>query len=360
MRICFLAHAGSIHTLRWAAFFRDQGHECHILSLTIPVETLNGVTFHIIRHPFRISYQQSNWHYLLQLPTIWKLIRRIKPDILNAHFLSSYGFLGALTCPRGLPFVISLHGSDILIIPKRSRLHRWVAIFSLQRAWLITSVAKHMTDALMQYASPEKLILTQQYGIDTNDFYFQKEDHPRSKIVLSTRPMVKVSQLEILIQAAANLREYNSPLEFYLAGNGEFRNALEKKVSTLQLQQVVHFIGQIPHKQMPDLLRQIAIYISTSSSDGASISLLEAMACGAFPVVTDIPANREWIQHGHNGLLAQPGSITDLTEKIIQAWYDEPLRQRAAALNLEIIREHGDYQINMRKIEQAFQNLIQN
>jgi glycosyltransferase involved in cell wall biosynthesis len=359
MKICFLAHANSIHTIRWAAFFRDHGHECHIISLTRPDDTLHGVTFHIIPHPFHISYEHSNWHYLLQTPTIWRHIHRIQPDIVNAHFLSSYGFLGALICPKSIPLVLSLHGSDILIIPKRSKLHRWITVFSLKRARLIISVAQHMTDVLHQYISLEKPVLTMQYGIDTDIFHPPKEIKPRLPIVISLRSMVNISHLEILLLAIAYLKDLGSPLQFYLAGNGELRPALEKQAVDQGIQDMMHFVGQIPHQQLPNTLRQVAIYVSTSASDGTSLSLLEAMACGTFPVVTDIPANREWIQHGVNGLLIQPGSPTDLAENILHAWCNDPLRIQAISLNWDIVRERGNYQTNMSKIEQAFINLKQ-
>ena len=270
----------------------------------------------------------------------------------------SYGFLGALTCPKKIPLVISLHGSDILIIPKRSWFHRQIAIFSLGRAKLITSVAQHMTDVLHQYVSMNKSILTSQYGINIHDFYPPNEVQPRLPIGLSTRAMFKVSHLEVLLQSAANLKELNFPLRFFLAGNGELQPSLEKLSIQLGIQEMVRFVGQVPPQEMPSILRQIAIYISTSVSDGTSLAMLEAMACGAFPVVTDIPANREWVDHGENGLLTQPGSSEDLAEKLMQAWNDEPLRRHAAAVNWDIVRERGDYHTNMQKIVKAFENLL--
>ena len=358
MKICFLADASSIHAKRWITFFRDQGYECIILTFNKPADNIPGVRLYILKHPFRISYEHSNWQYLLQLPTIWGLIRRFKPDIVNAHFLSSYGFLAALACPKKVPLVISLYGSDILIIPKRSLLHRFVAIYSLKHAQLITSVAQHMTIALQQYISNQKPVLTMQYGINTQVFCPPLVIVDRAPIALSTRSMVKVSQLETLLQAALILKETQSPLRFDIAGNGELRSKLENLTVNLGLRKMVHFVGVIPPEQMPDTLHRMAIYISTSVSDGASLSLLEAMACGALPVVTDIPANREWITHGDNGLLTQPGSPEDLAEKLTQAWGDESLRQKAAKRNWEIIRERGDYQTNMSKIEQEFNKLI--
>ena len=79
--------------------------------------------------------------------------------------------------------------------------------------------------------------------------------------------------------------------------------ALEREVESLNINSSVKFLGRVPHEEMPNLLAQADIYVSTSLHDGTSVSLLEAMGSGAFPVVTDIPSNREWIINGENGFL---------------------------------------------------------
>ena len=161
MRICFLAHGSSIHTRRWTDYFRDKGHQVSVITLTA-AEPQPGIELCDLHQPHRISYERTNWHYLMQLPRLWKTVREIQPDILNAHFLSSYGVLGAMVRPAGCPFVISLHGSDILVIPRRSNVLRLAARYALGRADLITSVAQHVTRILAAYLRPGKPVLTLQ------------------------------------------------------------------------------------------------------------------------------------------------------------------------------------------------------
>ncbi len=357
MKICFLAHAASIHTRRWAGYFRDRGHRVSIVSLT-PAEPEPGLDLYNLAGRRQIHYERTNWHYLLKLPQLWTAVRHIRPDLLNAHFLSSYGVLGALVRPPGCPLIVSLHGSDILVIPNKSVLHRWAARFALSRADIVTSPAEHMTQLLPKYMALNKPILTLQYGVDTRVFFAPSPKLPRAPLCLSNRALVSVSNLETLLLAAHELEQLGSPLQIYLAGEGDQLSFLKSRAAMLNLGQRVSFIGRVDSGRMPHLLRSAALYVSTSLSDGASLSLLEAMACGAFPVVSDIPANREWISDGLNGYLVSPRSPSELAQRLQAAWNQPALRQAAAEYNGPLIHEKGDYHRNMGVTEAAFKELL--
>jgi len=354
MKICFLAHGVSIHTRKWARYFRDQGHQVSLVTLT-PDEPMPGMEIYDLKHCWHVSYENTNWHYLLKLPRLWKVVRDIKPDILIAIFLSSYGMLGALVRLKRSPLVIRVCGSDIFVFPKLSFIHSLLTRFALSRADLVISVAQHMTQTLSDYMAADKPVLTQQYGIDTNQFFPPHEAvSSRAPVCLSNRAMVPICNLETILLAACKLEAQGSPLHINLAGHGEQFNLLKQKADALKLRDRVSFVGHIDHVRMPEELQAASIYISMSLSDGTSISLMEAMACGAFPVVSDIPANREWITDGVNGYLVSPHSPDQLAQRLNDAWNRHELRKRAAERNWSIIREKGDYKKNMAIIESAF------
>jgi len=119
----------------------------------------------------------------------------------------------------------------------------------------------------------------------------------------------------------------------------------------------IRFVGDVNHMHMPALLREHHLYVSTSPADTTSVSLLEAMAVGLFPVVTDIPANREWIVDGENGRLVPPGAATRLAVALIDAWRDTDRRERARERNAEIIRTRGRWDEAMRPVYDLFDKL---
>lgn len=357
MKICFLAHAASIHTRRWAEYFLNQGHQISVVSLT-PSEPIPGVDLYLHTSSRPISHERSNWHYMIQIPRLWQTIRKINPDLINAHFLSSYGFLGSLVKIPDRPFIITLQGSDILLISGRSPLHRRTAEFSISRADLLVSVARHMTEALTDYNKKETPIITLQYGVDTKMFRLPAESDPREPICLSIRRMVANSNLEVLIHAARILKLLESPVQLQLAGEGELRRPLEELVSRWNLGSRVSFIGKVDHTKMPDYLRRAAIYVSMARSDGASLSLMEAMACGAFPIASDIPANREWIEDGVNGFLVPLADANGLANAMQRAWKYTNLRRSAASYNWKLVQAKADYETNMQLIETAYLRLL--
>jgi glycosyltransferase involved in cell wall biosynthesis len=78
------------------------------------------------------------------------------------------------------------------------------------------------------------------------------------------------------------------------------------------------------------------------------------MACGAFPIVTDIPANREWVNSGENGILFNSRDWNSLADAIVRALHDPGLRNRAAKMNWEIVQQRASWQNNMTMMEQQY------
>jgi glycosyltransferase involved in cell wall biosynthesis len=108
---------------------------------------------------------------------------------------------------------------------------------------------------------------------------------------------------------------------------------------------------------MPDLLSRADIYVSTSLYDGTSVSLLEAMGSGAFPVVTDIPANREWITNGQNGFLVPIDEEKYLADRIIDAIRDARLLEKGRIENLSIV-EKAVWPENIEKIKEVYSKVL--
>jgi glycosyltransferase involved in cell wall biosynthesis len=108
---------------------------------------------------------------------------------------------------------------------------------------------------------------------------------------------------------------------------------------------------------MADLFRQAQVVVSPTTHDGTPNTLLEAMACGCFPVVGDIESLREWITPGENGLLVTPDDPRALAGAIVQALETPALRASAAAYNQRLVAERAEYKQGMRRVEDFYQEL---
>jgi glycosyltransferase involved in cell wall biosynthesis len=158
----------------------------------------------------------------------------------------------------------------------------------------------------------------------------------QSFTVLSNRNLQPIYNVWHLIRAIPSVLRAVPNARFLIAGDGLERERLRQEVDRLGIAASVEFLGKIPHEDMPSLLEKTDVYVSTSLSDGTSVSLLEAMASGAFPVVTDIAANKEWIRDGMNGFLVPIDDETSLAHKIVQSLRDEELTERARQTNWEV------------------------
>lgn len=121
---------------------------------------------------------------------------------------------------------------------------------------------------------------------------------------------------------------------------------------------VVEMPGHMPQQQIAGLLRASHLFVSVSSSDGNNISLNEAMACGCFSVVSDIPANRQWIEDGKNGFFTKAITAEAIAAKILQAYasYND-LIVEANVINQKVINEKAIWKTNMQKVEQQYLKL---
>ena len=136
------------------------------------------------------------------------------------------------------------------------------------------------------------------------------------------------------------------------------RLGLEKLALSLGIQENTTFAGRLPPAEVKEWLQKARIYISSSLSDSTSLSLMEAMSCGLPPVISDIPANQEWVQHGLNGFLWQTGDSKALANCIIMLLRNPKQAEAFGKLNREIVVQEADYEDNMAKIEGYYKELV--
>jgi glycosyltransferase involved in cell wall biosynthesis len=176
--------------------------------------------------------------------------------------------------------------------------------------------------------------------------------------ILSNRNLLPIYNVSLLIRAIPIVLQEEPNTKFFIAGDGPERDHLEKEAKKLNVNSSLQFLGRVPHEEMPNLLARADIYISTSLYDGTSISLLEAMVCGTFPVVTDILSNREWISDGENGFLIPTESEPVLAKRIVEVIRDTKLLAEASEKNRKIIEEKAHWGKNIGKIAKIYEGSI--
>ncbi len=147
-------------------------------------------------------------------------------------------------------------------------------------------------------------------------------------------------------------------MTFFICAGMEGEPYAEKTVRRLGIASHVRLLPTLDREELADCFRLAEISISPSTHDGTPNTLLEAMASGCFPVAGDIESVREWIDHGVNGLLCDPGSAESIAEALIKAMHDQGLRRRAAQYNIKLALARAEYTEVMCRAELFYRDVI--
>ena len=370
MRICYIADGISIHTQRWVNYFAGRGHEVHLISSRFP-SGYEGYDKKIKMHPLvrlfpRIWKVSGYFSGILWLIQVRELVKKIQPDIVDAHFITINGYLGAISGFH--PLILTAWGSDILLALKRNFAHRLLTKQALKRADCVvcwSSVLKE--EALRLGAIPDRIEVAF-IGVDTEKFSSKQGDSDfrrkidistfNSPIVISTRNLNPVYDVETLIRAIPLVLEEVPEARFVITGEGKQKNYLENLVQNLGIKDNTKFIGWISHDELPQYLASSDVYVSTSLSDGTSQSLLEAMACGLAPVVTDIVANQPWVRDGENGFLFPMKDYKILATKITCLLTNKEKRAAFGQASRKIVIERANLEREMARVEQIYETVL--
>jgi L-malate glycosyltransferase len=349
VRLAVLGYAGSLHTERWAAFLAESGHEVHVVTCggADAVTALPRDHVHDVGPP-----RGSKLGYVAKIPAVRRIVRGLQPDALHVHSATSYGLLGLATGVR--PLVVTAHGSDVLRTP-RSPLIRPIVRRVLRRADLVTVPSEQMRRAALALAAPAvPHIDVFQYGVDADRLAALGRERTAASTIraVSARPLEPLYHVDAVVRAVAELLARGVDVSLDVYGDGSERPALERLADGTE---AVRIHGGRPPAEVERALATADVALSVSDSDGVSIALLEALAAGAVPVVSDIEANRAWIEDGSNGVLVaiDPSEIARGIERAAQL-----NQQDVAKRNHDLVAARADRVTNLRRFETALAELV--
>ncbi len=349
IHLCLLGDANSVHLQRWA-------HEMLARGLRVSVVTarpapIAGVAEQVVLAPVR---RPSDW--LFRVGECTRALRRLAPDIVHAHYVTSYGYLAARADRH--PLVLTAWGSDLLVTPRNSRLMHALTGWTLRRADLVTGDSADLVQAAADHGLRQPPLLLH-WGVDLARFDAQPwADKPRLDIV-SLRNWEPNYRIATIVDALALLRQRLPALavHLHLLGGGSGATALAAQVQTLGLQDAVTLHGRLDDTGMAAVLARCKLSVSVPDSDATSVSVLESMACGLALVAADLPANREWLGDEGGVLVSDvtPDALADALQRLAQ---DDDAAARMGARNRALIQAQGSRQHQMDRILGEYKRLL--
>lgn len=301
-------------------------------------DPIPGVQLHLIG-----SLPPANdLRYPRAIPRLARLIRTLRPALVHACFVSSYGLMTGLAVPlarlAGTPttLVQSALGSDLLVKPRDSRIRRWLATYTLRTADLVTHNSDSLGEVIGRLAP----------GVRVHRFVWGPErsllEAPRrsQKLALSTRRMEPDMRVDLVVRAWRRARGLDAEaLEGWRLVVTHEGSEIDAVRAAAGDDRTIDLVGVLPYDELQRTLLRARVFISSPTSDATSAALMDAFAAGLVPVVNAIPGTLEWVDEAVGEIVARDPTVDELAAAIVRAVRRRPDPEAARARVAGIVWE---------------------
>lgn len=310
MRLALIGDGESPHLLKWARALAPR--------VDLWVASSRGFLpeFEAVVHDSqclalatRPHFEGGNIGLLRQLPRLAGWLKQVQPDWVNPHYLTSHGTLAWLASRwLGAPgqVVGSAWGSDILVTPDKSALWRWLTRQVLAHCALSTSDSQYM--AWRMHALGAREVMVFPFGLE-RPVPAPDAAAKQPQLFFANRGLEPIYAPQRVIAAFQAIALEWPEARLVVANDGSLRPALEAQVRAAGLDDRVQFVGRLDATTQARWYARASWYLSLPTSDSVSVSVLEAMAHGCVPILSDLPANHELVRQGDNGLIVPPQAL---------------------------------------------------
>jgi glycosyltransferase involved in cell wall biosynthesis len=333
MRIALLAPADNVHTHKWLDFYDRRGIDVYAISLAAHTDH-EGHKWGRVRQAYLPMAFDHKAAYLLTVRRLRALLDQADPDLVHAHYVSSYGFLGAMANRH--PYVVSVWGNDIYEFPTQGPAQKRMVEFALRRADAVCSTSQVMRAETNKYT--DKTVAVTPFGVDTVRFAPGPRP-PDGRIVFGiVKAMDAKYGIDVLLRA---FREYldGAPAELgkhselVVVGGGPQLAEYQMLAGSLGIADRTHFAGRIPHAEVPGVIRGMDVFVVPSVRDSESfgVAAVEAQACGVPVIVSDVGGLPEVVRDGVSAFVVPPRDPSAIAARMTELAADPTLRTRMGA-----------------------------
>jgi glycosyltransferase involved in cell wall biosynthesis len=370
MRILLLSDLNSAHTIKWATSLARSGLEVFVFGLSDcnhALYTKDNIQFSTLEIDQSITGDSrvttAKLKYLKAVPKVKEIIGFFKPDLVHAHYASSYGLIGALSGFH--PYILSVWGAEIFEFPLKSFLHKYLIQYNLNQADQVLSTSHFMAREINKYTA--KPIVITPFGIDLSIFkpqpgvsLFNQED-----LVIGTiKALEEQYGVEYLIKAFKILRGKHPrlPLKLLIVGGGSLEKPLKTLVKELCVENETVFTGRVNYDLVPTYHNMLSVYVALSVIDSESfgVAIIEASACERPVVVSNVGGLPEVVEDGVTGFIVPPRDPEQAALAIEKLTLDSDLRAKMGQRGRARVAQLFNWSENLSQIINIYQNVLAN
>ncbi len=341
---CYPTYGGSgIVATELGLELAQRGHEVHFISYANPIR-LDPDTAGIYYHEVEVStYPLFQYPpYSLALASrMYEVAERQQLDLLHVHYAIPHSISALLaqemTTTRRLPFITTLHGTDITLVGA-DRSYFPITKFSIERSDGVTTISEYMRQRTVEFFGIKTPIEVIHNFVNCSlyrpDPGAQRKGRKRILHISNFRPVKRVLDC---IRAFEIVRK-EVDAELIMAGDGPERGSAEQLARELGVDQHVRFLGKQDHMERL-IPRMYALHLP-SETEAFGLAALEAMACGVPPVATRTGGVPDLITHGVDGYMEPVGDVVAQAGRLTELLSDSGLHERIseAARNKALTR----------------------
>lgn len=292
-----------------------------------------------------------------------KVLREFKPDIVHSGYVWQVGILPAFAGFH--PHLSMPWGSDILIEPDKSFILKKLVKKTLLQADHIQCDAEFVKKKMMDdYHLPGEKITVFPWGIDLLQFKKGDKNTSRSRlnieqdkfVVIFNRFLEPVYGVKDLLEGFKQFAEKKDDVLLLMLSEGTQKNFVLKFIMENRLEDKIKLVGRVANKELPQFLSSADVFVSSSISDGTSLSLLEAMACGTGLIVTDVPAIKEWVNES-NGIVVPRNSPKEIASALEKYYSNRGLITAHGEENVKSAACRADWDKNYLKLKEIYSKI---
>jgi glycosyltransferase involved in cell wall biosynthesis len=346
--------ASSIHTIRYINGISTKFNKIifitnHSNNLSLPDNTII----------YNVNFK------LLSFLTPWRIAKILKThyntnatNIIHIHQANSYAYhaIRAIKLSKlKYKIILTAWGSDILLLPKQNILFKCLVKYNLSNADIITAGSLYMINQIKQLSPQAKNLYAINFGV--KDFPLHLDLSHKENIILSNRLHKNLYNIDKIIMSFSKLIKNQLYLDYQLviAGNGCETSNLENLVKNLGIEDHVRFIGMVDYITLQNWYKRTKLFVSIPDSDSASLSSLEAMSFGCYPLLSNLPASIEYIIDGINGTICPDLESLHLNmEGSLKLISISTEHERIAQFNYNLVQQKAVFNTNILKFIELY------